>query len=127
MAEFAAGDCSERNRIHHDEKIAYLHEHHIALWDIYSRANRKGSLDSNIKNAEFNYIKNLLKFYPSIVKIVTNGRASQKGFEKYLKLNNFDFDYHYVPSSSPLNASLNFEEKVLIWKKIIIEKDFKNF
>ena len=120
-------DGEKINFNNYDEKIAYLHEHHIALWDVYSRANRKGSLDSNIKNAEFNDIKNLLKLYPSIVKIVTNGRASQKGFEKYLKLNNFDFDYHYVPSSSSLNVSLNFEEKVLIWKKIIIEKDFKNF
>lgn len=91
-------DGEKINFNNYDEKIAYLHEHHIALWDVYSRANRKGSLDSNIKN-----------------------------FEKYLKLNNFDFDYNYVPSSSSLNASLKFEEKVLIWKKIIIEKDFKNF
>ena len=91
-------DGEKINFNNYDEKIGYLHEHHIALWDVYSRANRKGSLDSNIKN-----------------------------FEKYLKLNNFDFDYNYVPSSSSLNASLKFEEKVLIWKKIIIEKDFKNF
>ena len=91
-------DGEKINFNNYDERIAYLHEHHIALWDVYSRANRKGSLDSNIKN-----------------------------FEKYLKLNNFDFDYNYVPSSSSLNASLKFEEKVLIWKKIIIEKDFKNF
>ena len=91
-------DGEKINFNNYDEKIAYLHEHHIALWNVYSRANRKGSLDSNIKN-----------------------------FEKYLKLNNFDFDYNYVPSSSSLNASLKFEEKVLIWKKIIIEKDFKNF
>ena len=85
-------DGEKINFNNYDEKIAYLHEHHIALWDVYSRANRKGSLDSNIKS-----------------------------FEKYLKLNNFDFDYNYVPSSSSLNASLKFEEKV------IIEKDFKNF
>ena len=26
----------------YDEKLKYLHEHHIALWDVYSSAIRKG-------------------------------------------------------------------------------------
>ena len=59
----------------YEEKISYLLKNHIALWDIYSKANRKGSLDSNIKNSYFNDIIGLLKLYPNINKIVTNGRA----------------------------------------------------
>lgn len=103
----------------YNEKIEYLRKHHIALWDIYACASRKGSMDSNIKNPTFNDIQNLLKHYPNIIKIVTNGRTSQKGFEKYLKLNKFNFKYSYAPSSSSLNASLNFNDKVLIWKKVL--------
>ena len=104
----------------YNEKISYLHKHHIALWDIYSKANRKGSLDSNIQNGYFNDIIGLLKIYPNITKIVTNGRASQKGLEKYYKINNHSFPYEYVPSSSMLNASFSLEEKINVWKKAIL-------
>ena len=115
--------CFEDKKVNfnsYDEKISYLLKHHIALWDIYSRANRKGSLDSNIKNAKFNDIIRLLKLYPNITKIVTNGRASQKGLEKYFKINNYSFPYGYVPSSSSLNASFSLEEKINIWKRAIL-------
>lgn len=104
----------------YEEKNYYLHKHHIALWDIYSKANRKGSLDSNIQNGYFNDIIGLLKIYPNITKIVTNGRASQKGLEKYLKTNNFSFPFEYVPSSSSLNASFSLEEKISLWKRAIL-------
>ena len=104
----------------YDEKISYLLKHNIALWDIYSKANRKGSLDSNIKNGCFNDIIGLLKIYPNITKIVTNGRASQKGLEKYFKINNFSFPYEYALSTSSLNASFSLEAKINVWKKAIL-------
>lgn len=113
-------DGKKINFNNYEIKISYLHKHHIALWDIYSRANRKGSLDSNIKNGKFNDIIGLLKLYPNINKIITNGRASQKGLEKYFKINNFSFPFEYVPSSSSLNASFSFEEKINVWKKAIL-------
>ena len=103
----------------YDEKISFLLKHHIAPWDIYSKASRKGSLDSNIQNGSFNDIIGLLKLCPNINKIVTNGRASQKGLEKYLKTNNFSFPFEYVPSSSSLNASFSLEEKINIGKRAI--------
>lgn len=104
----------------YEEKISYLLKHHIALWDIYSKASRKGSLDSNIQNGYFNDVIGLLKIYPNINKIITNGRASQKGLEKYFKINNYSFPFEYVPSSSSLNASFSFEEKINVWKKAIL-------
>lgn len=113
-------DGKKINFNNYEEKISYLHKHHIALWDIYSRANRKGSLDSNIKNGKLNDIIGLLELYPNITKIVTNGRASQKGLEKYFKINNFSFLYEYVPSSSSLNASFSLEEKINMWKRAIL-------
>ena len=113
-------DVKKINFNNYEEKISYLHNHHIALWDIYSRASRKGSLDSNIKNGYFNDIIGLLKIYPNITKIVTNGRTSQKGLEKYLKTNNFSFPFEYVPSSSSLNASFSLEEKISLWKRAIL-------
>ena len=113
-------DGKKINFNNYDEKISYLYKHHIALWDIYSRASRKGSLDSNIKNGYFNDIIWLLKLYPNISKIITNGRTSQKGLEKYFKINNFSFPYEYVPSSSSLNASFSLEEKISLWKRAIL-------
>lgn len=113
-------DGKKINFNNYEEKISYLHKHHIALWDIYSKASRKGSLDSNIRNGYFNDIISLLKLYPNITKIVTNGRASQKGLENYFKINSFSFPYEYAPSTSSLNASFSLETKINVWKKAIL-------
>ena len=105
----------------YNEKIDFLNKHHIALWDTYCSANRKGSLDSDIKNGEFNNIKELLNEYPIIKKILVNGRKSEIAFQKYIKTVNLDCNYKYVPSSSSANTSLSLFEKVEYWRKVILE------
>ena len=105
----------------YDEKIIFLNKHHIALWDTYCSAYRKGSLDSDIKNGEFNNIKKLLKEYPNIKKILVNGRKSEIAFQKYIKTENLNLNYSYIPSSSSANANLSFLEKVEYWKKAMFE------
>jgi len=103
----------------YEEKIKFLYEHDIALWDVYSHAERKNSADENITAEEFNNIKTLLINYPTIKKILLNGKKAQKGFEKYIVENDIDCEYEYVPSSSSAHA-INHLEKVECWKKAII-------
>lgn len=102
----------------YEEKNYYLHKHHIALWDIYSKADRKGSLDSNIKNGYFNDIIGLLKLCPNINKIVTNGRASQKGLEKYLKTNNFSFHLNMFHLQAHLMLPFHLKKKLVCGKEL---------
>jgi len=103
------------------EKIKFLKKHNIALWDVIKCADRKGSLDSNIKNEEFNDLKALLD-NSNIKFVYVNGRKAERSLKKYLKINNLKIDYYYLPSSSSANASYNFDEKKTKWQSIIINK-----
>ena len=104
----------------YDDKIKFLHENHIALWDVFHHATRENSADENITDENFNDIKNLLAKYNNIKKILLNGKTAQKGFEKYVIENNINCKYEYVPSSSGANA-INRSDKIECWKKAINE------
>ena len=45
----------------YEEKKALLFRHNIALWDVCASAEREGSLDTNIKNTEFNDLVGFIK------------------------------------------------------------------
>ncbi|MBE6156074.1 MAG: DNA-deoxyinosine glycosylase [Firmicutes bacterium] len=105
--------------IDYNDKLKFLEKHHIALWDVIKCADREGSLDSNIKNEEYNDLKNLLT-NSHIKRIYVNGRKAENSLKKYLKINNLKIDYKYLPSSSSLNAKYSVSEKAKEWKKIMI-------
>ena len=101
------------------EKIQFLEKYHIALWDVYAAAQRKGSLDSDIKQGTYNDLKKFMKQYPNIKKILVNGKQAEKAFEQYLKKEDIDYAYQYVPSSSSANRRYTVLEKVDYWKEAI--------
>lgn len=98
----------------------FLMKHHIALWDCLAAANREGSLDSNISGGERpNNIPQLLETYPSIKRIVINGKSKAKGyFDRYFSDLYSHIDVKIVSSSSNTN-SIEFETKLEEWKKIL--------
>lgn len=105
----------------YNEKIQFLNKYNIALWDVYCLAERKGSLDTDIKNGKFNNIEDLLIKYSNIKTILTNGRTSEKGFKKYVKIKEINCDYKYVPSSSSANTKYSILEKAEYWKKAMFK------
>ena len=68
-------------------KKIFLQKNKIGLWDVASSAERKGSLDSNIKKETPNDVDNLLINYPSINVIGFNGKKSESMYKKFFKLN----------------------------------------
>ena len=50
----------------YSERIKILEKYHVALWDVIDTCERKGSLDSEIRNEEANKIGELLHNYPNI-------------------------------------------------------------
>ncbi|MCY0976700.1 DNA-deoxyinosine glycosylase [Chryseobacterium wangxinyae] len=101
----------------YSERIAVLKKNHIALWDVIDSCERKGSLDSEIKNEEANQIGNLLEQYPNIKAIFCNGGKSYKDLQKLLG-KNFRIPIYLLPSTSPLHT-ISFERKFEDWKKIL--------
>ena len=68
----------------YEEKISCLKKHHIALWDTLQSCERESSLDSNIKEEEYNDIDGLLSRYPQIKKVVFNGKKAANYYKTRL-------------------------------------------
>ena len=60
------------------EKIDLLKKNKIAVWDVIDSCERKGSLDTKIKNENHHNILKLLDDFPSINVIFCNGQKSFK-------------------------------------------------
>ncbi|KMQ68804.1 DNA glycosylase [Chryseobacterium sp. FH2] len=101
----------------YDERINILQKHNIALWDVIDSCERKGSLDSEIKNEESNQIAELLEEHPNIQAIFCNGGKSYKNLQKILG-KNFKIPVYLMPSTSPLHT-VSFEKKIEEWKNIL--------
>jgi TDG/mug DNA glycosylase family protein len=92
-----------------------IKENGIAVWDVISSCERKGSLDKDIKNAEYNDVIGFIKAHPSIEKVFLNGGKARdiykKRFGPYLP------DIEVIPlySTSPANA-ISYEKKFGQWK-----------
>lgn len=96
----------------------------IALWDTLKYCERKGSLDSNIKNEEVNNFQEFFNYNSNIKHILFNGKASHHYFKKYVGFNE-QFQYYSMPSTSPANAGMNYNKKLNHWsiiKDILNEK-----
>ena len=63
-----------------DEKRCFISDHKLALWDVASSCEIKGSADSSLKYAEPNDIAALLKC-ADIKNIFTNGKTAQKLYD----------------------------------------------
>lgn len=107
---------NEKKPLTTDEKIDFLKKHKIALWDVICECKRKEnkSTDDNLEVIKPCDIKNLLNNYPNIKKIATTSRLAQRVLKKHFKI-----DSVYLPSPSPLNARVNFKQKVKIWKELL--------
>jgi hypoxanthine-DNA glycosylase len=101
------------------QKCEYLLSHRIALWDVLESANRKGSLDSEIKNEVPNDFDRFLRQYPGIKHIFFNGGKAKTAFAKYFTDLYVDYECVQLPSSSPA-YTLAFEEKKAAWWEALI-------
>lgn len=99
------------------QKVALLAAHNIALWDVLAHCERKGSLDSNIKNQVENDILGLLSEYPKIRKILFNGKESHRFFlKKFGPIAGVSLEV--MPSTSPA-YTLKFDEKLKAWRSAL--------
>ena len=96
------------------EKLQVLKRNKIALWDVIDTCERKGSLDSEIRNEETNDIRQLLKNYPNIKAIFCNGQKSFKNLQKIMG-KECVIPIFVLPSTSPLHT-ISFEKKLREWE-----------
>jgi len=105
------------------EKISFLKNHKIALWDAVCECVRKkgNSRDDNLEIIKPCNIENLLKKFPNIEKIAVTSRTAEKVIKKHFVNSQFQIlrSPLYLPSPSPLNARLKLQQKADKWKKLL--------
>ena len=101
----------------YESKKIFLQKNKIGLWDVASSAERKGSLDSNIKKEIPNDVDSLLQDFPSIKVIGFNGKKSESMYSKFFILND-SIKYVSLPSSSPANMAISFNDICNRWSEM---------
>lgn len=89
----------------------------LAIWDVYARCERVGSLDAAIRNATPNDFAQLEKFAlvgrHMLRRVCFNGRTAGRFAPRLAALG---FETLILPSTSPANASLSYAEKLAAWR-----------
>ena len=98
----------------YEEKVSCLKKHHIALWDTLQSCERESSLDSNIKEEEYNDIDDLLSRYPQIKKVIINGKKAANYYKTRLPSS--------IAYSTSNACAKKVEEKIQNWSNVLNAK-----
>ncbi|MDL5045483.1 DNA-deoxyinosine glycosylase [Oscillatoria amoena NRMC-F 0135] len=99
-------------------KKALLIKTKIGIWDVVHKANRKGSLDSAIEDEEPNDLESFITRHKNLKIIGFNGKKSEALFDKYFDRKK-DLKYISLPSTSPANTSVDFDNICKLWENIL--------
>lgn len=100
----------------YEARLAKLAQHRIGLWDVIIACEREGSLDSSIRQPQLADFSVLMNGFPELETIAFNGKTSGK-FEPQFEA--AGFRTVVLPSSSPANAQLSFEQKLVKWRTLL--------
>ncbi len=100
----------------YDARLATLQEARIALWDTVASAERQGSLDAAIREAEHAPLADLVATLPVLRAVAFNGRkASAIGRPQLVGSALALID---LPSSSPAYAAMPLADKERLWARL---------
>ena len=100
-----------------DEKKNFCLRNKIALWDVLNECDIEGASDSSIKNAVPNDISIILNS-ADIKAIFTTGATAGKLYKKFIEPE-AKIPAKTLPSTSPANAKIGFEELAEEYKIIL--------
>lgn len=96
-----------------EEKRSMVLKHHIALWDVLESCEIEGSSDASIRGEEPVDIR-VITDSCHIEKIVTNGAAAKKNYDRFLR-DQTGREAVCLPSTSPANAAWGLAELTEKW------------
>jgi TDG/mug DNA glycosylase family protein len=104
----------------YEKRLQTLRSAGIALWDALASCDRKSSLDAHIEadSLILNDFQTFFRQHPNITRVLFNGAKAEQCFVKYvlptLKANSLH--YQRLPSTSPANAGISYDKKLLAWQ-----------
>lgn len=99
------------------DKVAFIAERGIALWDVCASATRLASADAAIRGEVPNAIDALIAAYPRICAIAFNGSGARRLYHRHFKPLP-QLLYLALPSTSPAYASLGVAAKLARWRAL---------
>ena len=95
----------------------------VAVWDVCAAAHRPGSLDTSIDSASVvaNDFAMFLGTHPAVRLICFNGLKSEALYRRLVRPHlpeTFTVRYETLPSTSPANASMPYDEKLRRWSVV---------
>jgi len=100
------------------DRLAALLRNRIGLWDVIADARRTGSLDSAIRDARGNDLRQMAGSLPSLEAIAFNGKKSATAGRKQLGEDGGRYRLIDLPSSSPAYAAMSYADKHSHWAVI---------
>lgn len=99
----------------YEERKTFILNHKLAIWDVLHSCEGTGSLDSNIKNEQPNDFSSFFRQYPMISHVCFTSKKAAGFYKKYVGMDESKV-YITLPSPSPANAQMRFDQKVCKWK-----------
>lgn len=109
----------------YSDRIQVLNDHGIALWDVLHSCERSGSLDSAIQASSVlaNDFRDFFEHNQKIGRIFFNGAFAEACYRKHVLPNLSSLQARIamqrLPSTSPANAGLRFEDKLRAWQVVL--------
>ena len=96
------------------ERIVFLHEHRIALWDVIEECDIIGSSDASIRNVVPTDLRRILNA-ADIRRIYVNGGTAHRLYQRYQQ-KACGMEAVRLPSTSPANAAWTLERLIEAWQ-----------
>ncbi|MGE5562070.1 MAG: DNA-deoxyinosine glycosylase [Bacillota bacterium] len=107
----------ELQPLSYEARLERLAGRRVGLWDVIASANRPGSLDQAIREAEHNRIEHLLHDFPELKAIAFNGSTASAVGRRLIGEPPPHISLVDLPSSSAANTR-PFEEKLEAWSRL---------
>jgi hypoxanthine-DNA glycosylase len=98
------------------ERCSRLTDERIVLWDVIASCSRHGSADSQIRGPVPNDIAGFVRAFPSVRLIALNGNMAARLYHRLAEVEGVPSVT--LPSTSPANAAVTFEEIVRRWEVV---------
>ena len=96
------------------QRLQQLLAHRVGLWDVVARAERRGSLDSNLREVEINRLEQLQQLAPQLQAVACNGLTAGRQLPRLQALG---LSTVQLPSSSPA-LTRPYAEKLQQWLQL---------
>jgi hypoxanthine-DNA glycosylase len=108
--------------LNYEERMRVLLSAKIALWDVLKSCYRSSSLDADIDKASMiaNDFATFFSEHPHISYVFFNGVTAEQAFHRYVlsAINADKLVLQRLPSTSPANAAMSYQQKLLSWQKV---------